>query len=230
MNDPLTPNVDPMNDPLTPLLIDEVSQAWTHYRHLEETRTKYLSFFAATTLTSVGFLVTLSKDATTFDQVQLALLTSVFLFFLFMFSAFVWANVLRIGYVLAAYEDILRETRRYRLAAYPAAVTLWDIRSRLPETVRGGIFSIQQAAIYMIMSVCFFIMVAQSYLSALVLAGELQSKKWFAYPLPFWLLPAIMLVALVYAVICISRANAQRKRVSALDLSLPRVGRTENGI
>ena len=76
-------------------LLAEVTQAWIHYRHLEETRTKYLSFFATVILTSAGFLVTLLKDIDKFDPAQLVGSISVFCFLLFIFSFFIWANISR---------------------------------------------------------------------------------------------------------------------------------------
>lgn len=162
-------------------LLAELSQAWTHYRHLEETRTKYLAFFATVILTSCGFLVTLLKDINKFDQVQLTASISIFCFLLFVFSFFIWANISRIGFVLASYETIMKETRKHMLGADSTGYRLWDIRTRIPPTVSNGIFSIQSAASAIVLSVCVLFFSAEVYMSYSVFTGRVSAPSWLGY-------------------------------------------------
>lgn len=159
-------------------LLAEITQAWTHYRHMEETRTKYLAFFATVIITSGGFLVTLLKDIDKFDPVQLVASISVFCFLLFLFSFFVWANISRIGFVLASYETILNETRKYMLGAGSAGYRLWDIRTRIPPTVSKGVFRIQSAASAIVLSVCVLLLSAEAYMSYTVFTGAVAAPTW----------------------------------------------------
>lgn len=159
-------------------LLAELTQAWMHYRHLEETRTKYLAFFATVILTSCGFLVTLLKDIDKFESVQLIASISIFCFLLFVFSFFIWANISRIGFILASYETIMKETRKYILGADSAGYRLWDIRTRIPPTVSNGVFRIQSAASAIVLSVCILFFSAEAYMSYTVFSGRVSAPLW----------------------------------------------------
>lgn len=162
-------------------LLAEMAQAWTHYRHMEETRTKYLAFFATVILTSGGFLVTLLKDIDKFDPVQLIASISAFCFLLFVFSFFIWANISRIGFVLASYETIMNETRKYMFGAASTGYRLWDIRAKIPPTVSKGIFRIQFAASAIVLSVCLLLFFAEAYMGYMILAGTVHAPSWLGY-------------------------------------------------
>jgi hypothetical protein len=170
-----------MNNQTQTYLLAEITQAWTHYRHLEETRTKYLSFFATVILTSSGFLVTLLKDIDKFDPAQFIASLSIFGFLLFIFSFFIWANISRIGFVLTAYEVITSETRKYMLGAGSTGYNLWNIRTRIPPTVSKGVFRIQSAASAIVLSVCLLLLSAEGYMSYLVLNGAVNAPLWQGY-------------------------------------------------
>ncbi len=196
-------------------LLAEIAQAWSHYRHLEETRTKYLAFFATVILTSGGFLVTLLKDLDKFDQVQLIASISAFCFLLFVFSFFIWANISRIGFVLKSYETVMNETRKYMLGADSAGYRLWDIRTRIPPSVSTGIFGIQSAASDIVFSVCVMLFVAQAYMSYIVFAGKAPAPLWLAYALAGM---AILIAALVVHALMRIR-KAKQYQVPKIELS-----------
>jgi len=139
-------------------LLAEITQAWQHYRHMEETRTKYLSFFATVILTSTGFFINLLKDINSFDPTQFITLASIFFFLLFIFSYFIWANITRIGFVLGAYEVIMSETRKHLLGVNSTGFQLWNIRARIPPAVSTGIFRIQSAASAIVLGVCMLLL------------------------------------------------------------------------
>ena len=195
-------------------LLAELPQAWIHYRHLEETRTRYLSFFATVILTSAGFLVTILKDIDKFHCVQLVGSISIFCFLLFIFSFFIWANISRIGFVLAAYEVILVETRRYVLGAESTGYRLWNIRSRIPPTVSTGVFRIQLAASSIVLTVCLLLLVAEAYMSYIVLHEEVQAPSWLGYTISGLAVASLALV--LYALIRIRQARKYRAPIAEL--------------
>lgn len=127
-------------------LLAEITQAWLHFRHMEETRTKYLSFFATVILASTGFFITLTKDIKNFESARFIALVSIFCFLLIAFSYFIWANIILIGFVLREYDVIISETRKHMLGANSSGYQLWNIRARIPPTVSSGFFRIQFAA------------------------------------------------------------------------------------
>jgi hypothetical protein len=146
-------------------LSGEVSQAWTHYRHIEETRTKYLSFFATVVLGSSGFLITVLKDLKNFDPIQLVVSLSIFVLFLFLFSFFIWANIVRMGFVLSAYDQVIQEARS-RTLSEEVALNL-NIRTKIPNFVSKGIFRVQLAASSIVLGVCVLLCAGEVYLGYL---------------------------------------------------------------
>lgn len=186
-------------------LLSEITQAWSHYRHLEEMRTKYLSFFATIVLTSAGFLVTLLKDITKFESTHLIGSVSVFVFLVFLFTYFIWANISRIGYVLAAYETIMTETRRLMLGSNCSAFRLWAIRDRIPPAVSSGIFRIQLAASSMVLSVCVLLFGAEGYLAFVTVTGKVAQLPVILSALPIFFATCIAAL-IVHGLVRVRRA------------------------
>jgi hypothetical protein len=219
-------------------LSTEVTQAWEHYRHMEETRTKYLSFYATVILTSAGFLVTLMKDFSAFDPGQFIASVSVFAFLLFVFSYFIWANITRIGFVLAAYEVILSETRKYMLGAESAGYHLWNVRARIPPAVSSGVFRIQSAASAIVLSVCLLLLSAEAYMSYVILSGTVRAPLWHGYVIGGFALLILALVSHGFLRLRSARkyqppnvALSQRARTSSSPTQTPNPSfkRTPNG-
>ncbi|MCD0418900.1 hypothetical protein LOC51_16950 [Rubrivivax sp. JA1024] len=193
----------------------EATQAWNHYRHLEETRRNYLAFHSATTLTSLGFLATIGKDIASLDVVVLSAVVSGFLVFLFVLSFFVWANLLRIGYVLQAYEEIMTETRRFALGSESPAFKLWNIRDRLPGVVRLKVFTVQNAANYLALLSCALVCIAQILLTTSVVRGDAYSRVWAPYRGVFIVISIAMVAGLMFSIWSIRVAARQRAELAA---------------
>lgn len=192
-------------------LIEQAAYAWSHYRHIEETRRNYLAFHVATILGSLVFLATLAKGLTEADHGFLAWVVTVYLTVLFGFSFLVWANVLRMGYVLDAYEDIMRETRKVLFAGDEETMQLWTVRDRLPPVVSWGIFCPQRAAIWLTLGSCVAICFAQGVLTTIVFCGSIQARHWEPSRVVFTLLLIIMLTGIGFAYKWMRKAKVERE-------------------
>lgn len=193
-------------------ITSEAAHAWNHYRHMEETRRNYLAFQMVTTLTALGFLAGFVKDASSADRFLLSVAFTLFLIFLFFFSFLIWANILRIGYILHAYSDILRKSREHTLADNDEMRALWQIRNRIPTCISGGIFAIQHSANYLTMASCIAILIAQICVSVLVyFMPHVDSIHKFLMCLP----PIAMAGALFYAGEIIEKAARQRATIDS---------------
>jgi hypothetical protein len=134
------------------------------------------------------------KDFSAFDPAQFVASVSIFTFLLFVFSYFIWATITRIGFVLAAYEVILSETRKYMLGAESAGCDLWNVRARIPPAVSSGIFRIQSAASAIVLSVCILLLSAEAYMSYVILSGTVRAPLWQGYVIGAF---ALLILALV---------------------------------
>ncbi|GGP24701.1 hypothetical protein [Silvimonas amylolytica] len=186
----------------------EISQAWTHYRHMEEMRTKYLSFYSTVIIASAGFFVNLAKDERDIVTPHLFFPLSIFTLLLFVFSLAVWANIYRIGHIVWVYGNILQETRKSVLKETNPAYVRWQVRKHIPPSVSGGLFSIQSAASYIVSGVC------------LVLTGMqvvLTMKAYDLGTLPVWqkmggeVFIFIEVVLSFYALYCVAAAKKFKK-------------------
>jgi len=182
----------------------ESTQTWVHYRHMEETRTKYLSFFATVILTSSGFLVTLLKDIEKFDPLHFSVSVSFFLLLLFLFSYFIWANIVRISFVLSAYEIIMSEIRAFMLVRGSTAFNLWNVREKVPQEVSKGIFRISSAASTIVLGICVSLLFGEAYISFLVLTRAILAPMWVGYIMGLFVVVGGIL--LVNAKVGLSRA------------------------
>jgi hypothetical protein len=196
-------------------LLAEINQAWLHYRHLEETRTKYLSFFATVILTSTGFFISLLKDVKNFLPIQFIVLTSIFCFLLFVFSYFIWANITRIGFILSTYESIMVETRKYMLGINSTGYHLWSIRERIPPTVSCGIFRIQSAASAIVLGVCVLLLHSEIYMGYLILSDTIIAPKWLGYLIDT--LAIFILAFIIHGIV--SFKKAQKYKCSIPEIS-----------
>lgn len=186
-------------------LLAEATQAWTHYRHLEETRTKYLAFFATVVLTSGGFLVTLLKDIDKFKPALLTGALALFCVLLFVFSFFIWANIVRIGFVLNAYGDIMVATRKYMLGVDSAGYRLWDIRTRIPPSVSRGAFTIQWTAGAIVRGVCLLLAMAEAGMGIAVTEGWIAAPAWLGQVVTG--IAVALLAAVLYTSVRIRQAH-----------------------
>ena len=138
----------------------EMDQAWNHYRHLEETRTKYLNFFFTIFLASIGFALTTIKTNSNLSIDQY-FGYAVFVFVLFLFSIILLASIVRLGYVLSSYELVMKETRKYFYGHDSTVIEVWNIRKNIPSSVNRGLFSIQKSSRLLVFGVCVLLSVIE---------------------------------------------------------------------
>jgi len=162
------------------LLKLELVQTWNHYRHLEESRAKYLNFFYTLMAASVGFTLTQIRLGVQENPTPLLIATtSAFILILFLVFLLLLTSVVRIGYVLGAYEAVMKGTHEYFFRFDSSALELWAIREYIPSAVCKGIFSIQTSSTYLLVGVCSILATLE-----LALGGSLaltnQQLRWYS--------------------------------------------------
>lgn len=189
--------------------ISELPQAWEQYRHIEETRTKYLAFFATVVVAATGFLVTLLKDALTVVDFRLTLAASITTAVVFAFSFVIWANIVRMGTVLAQYDVILETSRAAAHGSEHPLLRLWLVRARLPPEVQRGIFSVQSGGERIVLGTCWLLFGVQSTLAYFLFSDNCVAIS----PHVAVALSAIfMLVVLVYGHISRQKVRVHAKK------------------
>jgi hypothetical protein len=192
------------------LLQQELDQAWSHYRHLEEMRYKYLSALitlltasAAALLAGIKFLLPGNGSLSN----VLALGLSYFISLLFVWSALFLTAMIRIGYVLNAYEDIINTTHEHFWGHHSNAHRMWCVRDRIPQDIRGHFFSLQKNAVLLLYVVGLALATLQ-----LVLEWELWRRSHYLYRPPL-IMAAIMLLALGWIFSANLRGLRQRSNI-----------------
>ena len=94
------------------LLCHEFDQAWEHYRHNETTRSQYLGYFFALTVGSAAFATQAVNSRSLSSALDLLLLGVFVLTFAFL-TGFVYLGIRKAGVVLAHYESVWNNIRRY---------------------------------------------------------------------------------------------------------------------
>ena len=187
-------SIDGLTEKGETLLKQELDQAWNHYRHLEDIRTKYLNFFFTIFLASIGFVLTLFKDVASSVSLDLVWGISIFFLILYFISQIIFASIVRIGYVLAVYDNVMKNTRIHFHGLGSQALEIWDIRSQIPQAVNRGIFSIQKSSQILVITLSSTLIIAELYISYYLSS---QLNKWLAfYPLTALCFSIVMLVSL----------------------------------
>ncbi len=124
------------------LLMSELDQAWAHYRHLEETRTKYLNFFFTILLGSAAFWGTVLRREN-LEPNAVIFGFYVYAFFLFVVIAVIYAAIKKIGVTRDQYEDIIHITHEYLFKGNKGAVGLYKITEKHPGM---KMYSVQRSA------------------------------------------------------------------------------------
>jgi hypothetical protein len=174
----------------------ELSQAWDHYRHIEETRTKYLGFYGAAVAAATGFLVTILKEQNAFESIRLLTAATATACMLFAFSVVVWASVVRMGAVMNTYEHILEDSRARVHCKDHTLVSLWNVRSRLPDQVKRGIFSVHAGVEGTMLLTCWLLIVFTGVLAFFALS---EPRFPFIAHLFHFVVPVAMLAMVIYA-------------------------------
>jgi hypothetical protein len=106
-----SPNREPLSKAEI-LLCHEFDQAWEHYRHNENTRSQYLGYFFVLAVGSAAFGAQTARSHTLSAPLDLVLF-GVFLLTLAFLTGFVYLGVRKAGIVLAHYEALWNDIRRY---------------------------------------------------------------------------------------------------------------------
>ncbi|MEM9649400.1 MAG: hypothetical protein AAF969_13050, partial [Bacteroidota bacterium] len=94
------------------VLLSEYNQAWEHYRHLENARTRYMNFFFTALFAIIGLYSTLLNiDEFKLGGLQVVLGIILLQIFL-LFSLFIFVNITRIGRVLVGYNAVKKKLRK----------------------------------------------------------------------------------------------------------------------
>lgn len=164
----------------------EIDHAWTHYRHLEEMRYKYLSVVVTLLTASVAAFTAgvTAKGEHLFPEkgpptTPIVAGMSCFLFLLFIWSGLFLTAIIRIGFVLKAYEDVMIATREHFCGFKSNAYELWDVRGRIPTPIKGKFFSLQENAVVLLFVVCVFLALLE-----LSLAWWLWKRTAYIYRIP----------------------------------------------
>jgi hypothetical protein len=127
------------------IYLEEFHQAWEHYRHLENARTKYMNFFFTALFAVIGLYSAIIK----IDQFKLEefeLLIGFLLILVFtVFTLYVFINIIRIGWVLTGYSNVMRQLRinMYGEKSIPEKIS---VRDYLPIESKHKVYSIQYSA------------------------------------------------------------------------------------
>lgn len=134
------------------MIIAEFKEAWLHYRHVENNRTKYLGFFFTIILTSIGFIVTIlyndGKFVSPNQPVTFGLL--ILVWFLNVITTFIYTAVFKVRFVLYHYEAVLKSTRTliYGISDYNKFTNEFDVRENIGlKRFRNKVFSFQDTAV-----------------------------------------------------------------------------------
>ncbi len=96
-------------------LLEDYRQAWTHYRHVEDERLRYLTFYFTATLGSAAIAAPLIASSKLNLELQL-ITAAAFLAVVQAVTFFVSATVRRFGSVLTHYSEAMARNRRRRAA------------------------------------------------------------------------------------------------------------------
>jgi hypothetical protein len=134
------------------LLMSELDQAWAHYRHLEETRTKYLNFFFTILLGSAAFWGTVLRREN-LEPNAVIFGFYVYAFFLFVVIAVIYAAINKIGVTRDQYEGIMHTTHECLFRANEGAVGLYKITEKHPG-MKIKMYSVQLSAEWLSLVCC----------------------------------------------------------------------------
>ena len=136
-----------LGDRAEQLLLQELDQSWEHYRHLEDTRVKYLGFYFTILLGSIGIVATIGPRVPQKpDGIALLLVfASAYLAAFFAMNMIIYAAVRRLGVVLKSYDTIMTNIREYFRGAHGYPEQLF-VRPPFAKTRLARFLGIQRQA------------------------------------------------------------------------------------
>lgn len=94
-------------------LLEDYRESWSHYRHIEDARLRYLSFFFTASLGSTAIVAPVIAAAAVGTNLKL-IAGAAFLAVFLAFTFFVFVAVNRFGWVLRHYDIAMRANRHRR--------------------------------------------------------------------------------------------------------------------
>lgn len=180
-----------MDSASTDLLKQEFTEAWNHYRHLENDRTRYLGFFFTLLIASIGLLLNALATVSPTSPTPYWFVPGVFLLaWLFdALSLFIYANIKKSAFILRHYFNIMWRIRELIYEDPPKMHQLLSVAETHP-IVKSMWFSHQKLSEMLLLSACFLLDVAQAVLIAL---------GWRHHLSPHWVVAcmAVLAVALL---------------------------------
>lgn len=159
---------------LTQALLYEASQAWDHYRHVENQRNQYVAFSFTVALASLGLVASIAASADTPSvAVTVSAATATFTGALALVT---YWSIQRFRHILAFYNKLIRTIRR-ELFKGSERESLWinelEIYKILPSAVSGRLLgpqAIAELSLLVLMSI-----------SLAVAPASLASFAWWSY-------------------------------------------------
>ena len=131
------------NDLREELLLAEFAEAWSHYRHIESTRQKYLTLFFGFLAGISGLITTLASKVDIKNILSVAGLASL-LWTFSVFSGLLFANTRKMGRVLRGYENTMKEVREIAYGEqYESYISRLSVRSTGDPVMRMNIYRLQ---------------------------------------------------------------------------------------
>ena len=129
-------------------LVREWEQAWSHYRHLESTRSQYVGFFFTVQLAAVGLAVGLAKDVDSNEQTAVTFGLMVLTFVDFLLTIGLFTAIKKLRYVLLRYETVMATVRRESGlgSSQDLPFNLADMKDYPRRVLEGDLFSVQRSA------------------------------------------------------------------------------------
>jgi drug/metabolite transporter superfamily protein YnfA len=127
------------------VLLSEYSQAWEHYRHLENSRTRYMNFFFTALFAIIGLYSTLlNLKKIEIGEIQVILGITLLQIFI-LFSLFIFINITRIGWVLKGYNGVKGHLRGmlFEKTHVPDGIS---VHNYLGKKFKFKIFSVQTSS------------------------------------------------------------------------------------
>jgi len=127
------------------VLLSEYSQAWEHYRHLENSRTRYMNFFFTALFAIIGLYSTLlNLKKIEIGELQIILGIALLQIFI-LFSLFIFINITRIGRVLQGYNGVKNRIREmlFEKSGVPDGIS---VHNYLGKKFKYKIFSVQTSS------------------------------------------------------------------------------------
>jgi hypothetical protein len=126
------------------LLKQEFSEAWSHYRHIENARSAYFAFAVTAIGGVLAFVASLIKGGSDMDEHYAVLVAALLL--LDFLLAFIYATARKQRAVLWHYENVMLEVRRLAYGeSFSELDRLINVRRHVDPIVHSAAFSAQRA-------------------------------------------------------------------------------------